>query len=145
MMDDYWFLVRILFLFQLSPPRRSVDVTMPVTAAMTPGSIVLAWYPRLDPIVNTVLASAIYVPQQNLLQYQVRIKVSCTSSSYRLSCTVCPLVSALRNRLTASLKRICIDSLALAQKRATPLYDTFFMIYLANSQKIKFISMQISK
>lgn len=66
-------MLQYVLICQLSPARRSVDVTLLVTAAMAPGSVVLVWYPRLDPLLNTVLASAIFVPQQNLLQYQVRL------------------------------------------------------------------------
>ncbi|KAG7311407.1 hypothetical protein JYU34_002449 [Plutella xylostella] len=61
---------------ELSPARKSVDIKVPVTSAMAPGSILLAWYPRLDPIVNTVVASAMLVPQDNLLQYEVSVSVS---------------------------------------------------------------------
>lgn len=56
---------------ELSPARRSVDVTVSVTSRMSPGCILVAWYPRLD--VNNLLAAAVYAPQANLLQNDISI------------------------------------------------------------------------
>ncbi|XP_023935608.2 thioester-containing protein 1 allele S3 isoform X2 [Bicyclus anynana] len=60
---------------ELSPARRRVDVSVPVTAGMAPGCILLAWYPRLAG--DSVLSAAVYAPQRDLLQH----KVSVTSAS----------------------------------------------------------------
>ncbi|CAH2243434.1 jg9350 [Pararge aegeria aegeria] len=60
---------------ELSPARRSVDVSVPVTADMAPGCILLAWYPRLAG--DNVLSAAVYAPQREMLQH----KISVTSAS----------------------------------------------------------------
>ncbi|KAJ8726365.1 hypothetical protein PYW07_001063 [Mythimna separata] len=56
---------------ELSPARRSVDVTVSVTSRMSPGSVLVAWYPRLD--VNNLLSAAVYAPQANLLQNDISV------------------------------------------------------------------------
>ncbi|XP_022820433.1 CD109 antigen-like [Spodoptera litura] len=56
---------------ELSPARRSVDVSVPVTSRMSPGCVLVAWYPRLD--VNNLLAAAVYAPHGNLLQNDISI------------------------------------------------------------------------
>ncbi|XP_004927018.1 C3 and PZP-like alpha-2-macroglobulin domain-containing protein 8 [Bombyx mori] len=58
---------------ELSPARRSVDIKVSVTPAMTPGCVVLAWYPRLDAATSTVLSAAVYAPLNNLLQHKVAL------------------------------------------------------------------------
>ncbi|KAJ0181857.1 hypothetical protein K1T71_002579 [Dendrolimus kikuchii] len=58
---------------ELSPPRRSVDISIQVTSRMAPGCVLLAWYPRLDATRNTLLSTAVYVPQKNLLQHKISI------------------------------------------------------------------------
>uniref|UniRef100_A0A2A4K0R1 TEP1-F n=1 Tax=Heliothis virescens TaxID=7102 RepID=A0A2A4K0R1_HELVI len=62
---------------ELSPARRSVDITVSVTSRMSPGCVLVAWYPRLD--VNNLLSAAVYAPHSNLLQNEV--SVSPVSSS----------------------------------------------------------------
>ncbi|XP_045774990.1 C3 and PZP-like alpha-2-macroglobulin domain-containing protein 8 [Maniola jurtina] len=56
---------------ELSPARRSVDVSVPVTAAMAPGCILLAWYPRLAG--DSVISAAVYAPQKEMLQHKVTV------------------------------------------------------------------------
>lgn len=58
---------------ELSPPRRSVDISVRVTPRMAPGCVLLAWYPRLDAARNTLLSAAVYVPQKNLLQHKISV------------------------------------------------------------------------
>ncbi|CAH0404826.1 unnamed protein product [Chilo suppressalis] len=58
---------------ELNPARRSVDVSVEVTHQMSPGCVLLAWYPRLDST-NAMLASAVYVPQRNLLKHKVSVR-----------------------------------------------------------------------
>ncbi|XP_063529848.1 thioester-containing protein 1 allele R1-like [Cydia strobilella] len=60
---------------ELSPARKSVDVSIPVQARMAPGCVLLAWYPLLDSTQDVLLASAIYAPQKNLLQHKVYLSV----------------------------------------------------------------------
>ncbi|XP_049691725.2 thioester-containing protein 1 allele R1 [Helicoverpa armigera] len=62
---------------ELSPARRSVDISVSVTSRMSPGCVLVAWYPRLD--VNSLLSAAVYAPHSNLLQNEV--SVSPVSSS----------------------------------------------------------------
>ncbi|XP_028159271.1 CD109 antigen-like [Ostrinia furnacalis] len=66
---------------ELNPARRSVDISVEVSRAMTPGCVVLAWYPRLDST-NTMLAAALYAPQQQLLHHHVSLK-SVSASNYQ--------------------------------------------------------------
>ncbi|CAH0603133.1 unnamed protein product [Chrysodeixis includens] len=67
---------------ELSPARRSVDVTVSVTSRMSPGCVIVAWYPRVD--VNKVLSAAVYAPQGNLLQNEVAVSpVSSTGAGTR--------------------------------------------------------------
>ncbi|KAL0849223.1 hypothetical protein ABMA28_013556 [Loxostege sticticalis] len=66
---------------ELNPARRSLDISVEVTRDMTPGCVVLAWYPRLDST-NTMLAAALYAPQQQLLHHQVSLK-SMSASNYQ--------------------------------------------------------------
>ncbi|CAH2104660.1 unnamed protein product [Euphydryas editha] len=56
---------------ELSPARRSVDVSERVTAAMAPGCGLLAWHPRLA--ADALLAAAVYAPHSQLLQHQVSV------------------------------------------------------------------------
>lgn len=58
-------------MFQLSPARKSVDFSVTASVGMAPGCVLLAWYPRLDPSSNDVLAASVYAPIQNLLQHEV--------------------------------------------------------------------------
>ncbi|XP_075992321.1 thioester-containing protein 1 allele R1-like [Anticarsia gemmatalis] len=58
---------------ELSPARKSVDVTVAITSRMAPGCILLAWYPRLDAARNNLLAAAVYAPQKNLLQNDISV------------------------------------------------------------------------
>ncbi|CAH0748966.1 unnamed protein product [Diatraea saccharalis] len=64
---------------ELNPARRSVDVSAEVTRHMSPGCVLLAWYPRVDST-NTMLASAVYVPQRNLLKHKVSVKAVSASN-----------------------------------------------------------------
>ncbi|XP_026487589.2 thioester-containing protein 1 allele S3-like [Vanessa tameamea] len=63
---------------ELSPARRSVDVSERVSAGMSPGCSLLAWYPRLA--ADAVRAAALYAPQGQLLRHQVTV-TSVTSGS----------------------------------------------------------------
>ncbi|KAJ2953639.1 hypothetical protein O0L34_g1251 [Tuta absoluta] len=67
---------------ELTSERRSVDVTIPVTAGMAPGCVVMAWYPRLDPVNNSIQSAAVYVPQRNMLQNKVSV-IPASSIGYR--------------------------------------------------------------
>ncbi|CAH4004421.1 unnamed protein product [Pieris brassicae] len=67
---------------ELSPATRTVDITVPVTSAMSPGCSLLAWYPRLDPA-ESLLTAAIYVPHDKLLQNEVSITPVSSSSVFR--------------------------------------------------------------
>ncbi|XP_052755570.1 thioester-containing protein 1 allele R1-like isoform X2 [Galleria mellonella] len=58
---------------ELNPVRRSVDISIPVTAKMSPGCVLLAWYPRLDAARYPIVAAAVYAPQRNLLQHKVSL------------------------------------------------------------------------
>ncbi|XP_026329682.1 CD109 antigen-like isoform X2 [Hyposmocoma kahamanoa] len=69
---------------ELTPARQSVDISVPITVGMAPGCVILAWYPRLDPIYNTVLAASVFVPQKNLLQHKISVlPASATAAGYR--------------------------------------------------------------
>ncbi|XP_049864919.1 CD109 antigen-like isoform X2 [Pectinophora gossypiella] len=69
---------------ELNPARRSVDITAPVSVGMAPGCVILAWYPRLDPLSNTIQSAAVYAPQKNLLMNKVSITpASSTTAGYR--------------------------------------------------------------
>ncbi|KAL4708067.1 hypothetical protein ACJJTC_009846 [Scirpophaga incertulas] len=64
---------------ELNPARRSVDVSVEVTQRMSPGCVLLAWYPRLDPV-TTILSAAIYAPQNDLLPHKVSVQPVSSSS-----------------------------------------------------------------
>lgn len=58
---------------ELSPARRSVDVTVYVISHMAPGCVLVAWYPRLDAARNNIVSAAVYAPQKDLLQNQISV------------------------------------------------------------------------
>ncbi|KAG6455793.1 hypothetical protein O3G_MSEX009390, partial [Manduca sexta] len=63
---------------ELSPARRSVDVSVETSWRMAPGCVLAAWYPRLDPA-NALLAAAVYVPHNDLLQHTVSLSPVATN------------------------------------------------------------------
>ncbi|XP_038206788.1 C3 and PZP-like alpha-2-macroglobulin domain-containing protein 8 isoform X2 [Zerene cesonia] len=67
---------------ELNPPLRAIDITIPVSSAMSPGCTLLAWYPRLDPA-DRLLAAAVYVPNDKLLQNKVSVTPVSSSSVFR--------------------------------------------------------------
>ncbi|CAG4944809.1 unnamed protein product [Colias eurytheme] len=67
---------------ELNPPLRTIDITIPVSSAMAPGCTLLAWYPRLDSA-DRLLAAAVYVPNDKLLQNKVTVTPVSSSSVFR--------------------------------------------------------------
>lgn len=66
---------------ELSPARKNVDFSIPVSSTMAPGVVLLTWYPRLDASSNDVLAASIYAPVDKLLQHEVTLSIS--NGAYR--------------------------------------------------------------
>ncbi|CAG9566895.1 unnamed protein product [Danaus chrysippus] len=65
---------------ELSPPRTSVDISVPVTSGMSPGCSLIAWSPRLT---GSILAAALLVPQKDLMQHKVSVTSVSPGSSLR--------------------------------------------------------------
>ncbi|CAB3250011.1 unnamed protein product [Arctia plantaginis] len=66
---------------ELSPARKSVDVTASVTSRMAPGCIFLAWYRSLEAPRNNLLSAAVYSPQKDILQNQVLVSPVSTNGA----------------------------------------------------------------
>ncbi|CAH0725826.1 unnamed protein product, partial [Brenthis ino] len=66
--------------FELSPARRSVDISVAVTAGMAPGCVLLAWYPR---VAGGVVSAAVYAPQRDMLQHRVTVTPVTTGALLR--------------------------------------------------------------
>ncbi|VVD02140.1 unnamed protein product [Leptidea sinapis] len=67
---------------ELTPAVRSTDISVPVTSAMSPGCILIAWYPRVDPT-DKLLVAAVYVPNDKLLQHEVSVTPVSSGSVFR--------------------------------------------------------------